>query len=642
MPSVSSAYLSYIDPEKREWLLRSHIPVGYHPETHDELYIPDTDRYAGTYIVGVQGSGKSGLLQNMIAEDMRTGKSVIVIDPHGDLTQACLGVVPESRVAATSLLDMEDEAYPFGVNLFSTIGKATTSIAQAQAVERLLHVFDVLWPEVQSQQHLPRYLRAAALTFLANPGATLVDMHRFLLDASVRTAMLKNVTDETVRQFWQTQYDDLTSADRLRRVQPLIGRLEALFMGRSLVRNIVGQRRTTIDFRQAIEARQLIFIKLPMKTLPQDARLIGTILLAQIHAAIFSFADLPEAKRPGVSLYVDEFQHFATSDFAELFSEGRKFGTRVAIAHQYRGQLPGFLQDSTMTARTKVCFQTTPEDGRELAHLFPSTEATVQPGDIEPHPVSHLLTYAPEEWHMQVFTETYLRPLQGDKRGNRVEIDKTGAPGVFDIINGGRAPNPRLADPTPYLDSLLYQVMRSGDPGLPIPPEAVQGFANCGRGFFKQAMSLGHQDVSLSDRVRFPPALVVQTSGGGVRWTRTPEGGTEQLFHFLFHLRMVMQRLAENPIGKATTPSPTDIGKMLMSLPRRAAFVRSGDTVGVIYTDDTPKPLPSGALFTRMEQMLLQTRQTYCHPRAEVEQLFLSNVPAKPTIQPVNRWEEIE
>src|SRR5205823_6226595 len=124
--------------------------------------------------------------------------------------------------------------------------------------------------------------------------------------------------------------------------------------------------------RKAIERKELIFITLPLKTVPQDARLIGTLLMAQIHAAVFSFGNMPQEQRPGVSLYVDEVQNFATPDFSELFTEGRKFGIRVAVAHQYRKQLPSFLQDSAMTARTKVCFQTTPEDGRELAHLFPA------------------------------------------------------------------------------------------------------------------------------------------------------------------------------------------------------------------------------------------------------------------------------
>src|SRR5205823_3805549 len=135
----------------------------------DGLLLPNTDRYAGTYVLGVQGTGKSGLLQNLITSDMQAGHSVIVIDPHGDLIQHCLAQVPDHRIADTFMLDMEDEDFPFGVNIFST-GKLNSSLAQTQAVERLMHIFEVLWPDVLSQQNLPRYVRAAAITFLANPG----------------------------------------------------------------------------------------------------------------------------------------------------------------------------------------------------------------------------------------------------------------------------------------------------------------------------------------------------------------------------------------------------------------------------------------------------------------------------------------
>ena len=584
MPFMSPDYLMHISNEKRDQLFRTNIQLGYQPETSDSLLLPDTDRYAGTYVLGVQGVGKSALLENMIAFDVAANNAIIVVDPHGDLMTHCLAALLPDRLPHTYLLDMEDEAYPFGVNVFA-VGKLTTSIAQAQAVERIMHIFEVLWPEVMEQQNLPRYLRAATITFLANPGTTLVDMYRFLLDEQFRAALLRQVTDATVLQFWQTQYDDLKESDRLRRVQPLIARLETLFMGRSLVRNIVGQRQTTINFRQAIEHHEVIFIRLPMKTVAQDARLIGTMLMAQIHAAVFSFGNVPEAQRPGVSLYVDEFQHFATPDFAELFSEGRKFGMKLTLAHQYRAQLPAFLQGSTMTARTKICFQTTPEDGRELAHVFPAQEESIKPEDINAHPAEYLLTYGSDVPEVQVFIETYLRPLQGQKRGNRVEIDHF----AYDWINGKPLDKPRVPDPTPYLDNLLYYVMKTGDPDVRIPRDVVIGFANCGRGFFGQVRGLANTDRILSIETRFPPALMVQTADGGFRWTRVPESGTEQLFHLIFHLRTLMIYLASEPIGKKSTPSTTIVGQMLTNLPRRAAFVRSAETVGVIYTNDTPQ-----------------------------------------------------
>src|SRR5205807_3137059 len=156
-------------------------------------------------------------------------------------------------------------------------------------------------------------------------------------------------------------------------------------MGRSLIRNIIGQPETSIDFRRAIENKEVILIKLPLKTVPQDARLIGTLLIALIHAAIFSFADVPEEQRPGFSLFVDEFQHFATSDFSEMFTEGRKFGVRVCVAHQFREQIPDFLRSATLTARTIVTFQTTAKDAGSIADVYKQQATEVKKEDIEPN-----------------------------------------------------------------------------------------------------------------------------------------------------------------------------------------------------------------------------------------------------------------
>lgn len=613
---ISHAYLQSISEDKRRQIMHSRVRLGYHPETNDMLTIADVDRYAGTYVLGVQGVGKSGLLENLIAHDAQAGNAVIVIDPHGDLVAHCIAQLPQACVPNMFLLDMEDEAYPFGVNVFAT-GKLDSSIAQARAVDRLMHIFEVLWPDVLSQQHLPRYVRAATLTLLANPGSTLVDMYTFLLDGSFREQLLRRVADPSVRQFWQLQYDDLSEAERSRRVQPLIGRLEALFMGRSLVRNIVGQRQTTINFRQAIEERKIIFIRLPIKTVAQDARLVGTIIMAQIHAAVFSFADVPERERPGLSLYVDEFQHFSTPDFAELFTEGRKFGVKVTVAHQYRGQLPPYLQASTMTARTKVCFQMTPEDAREMAHIFPPQEEAVSPENIVPKPAEYLLTYGSDEPAVKRFVDDYLRPMQVFKRGSKVEM---GQHLTFDFWHGTDIRDVVVADPTPYLDNLLYQVMRTGNPDITIPYEVVMGFARCGRGFYGHARTAS-SDV-LGPDVRFPHALVIP-SGDSYRWTRPPESGLEQMYHFIFYLRMVMQYLSQEPIGKKSAPSTTVVSQMLTQLPRRAAFVRSGETVGVIYTYDTPGHLKTPALRDRVQEILACTRATYCHPRDQVEHLFL-------------------
>jgi hypothetical protein len=625
---IPQARFDSMSEAEREYKLYYHVPLGYHPQTGDILFIPDKDRHAGTYVLGVQGTGKSGLLEKLIAHDVRNEKNgVIVFDPHGSLTRNCLAWMPENYLKKTYVLDMENESHPFGVNVFA-VGSLDTELAKEQARERLMHLFEMLWAEDLKQQNLPRYLRNAIITLLYNPGATLVDMHDFLTDAAKRRRMLANVTDESITTFWQANYDSLKDSERRRIVLPLVSRLENLCVGRSLVRNILGQRYSTINFRRVIEERQILFIKLPTKTLEEDASLIGTIMMTQLSSAIFSFTDVPEERRPGVTVIVDEFQHFATPDFSALFTEGRKFGIKLTIAHQFREQMKQFLQDATMTAKTIVCFRTTPANGREMAHLFPGQEQGIKPEDIEPHAIAHLLTYGSENRFVQEFIDWYLRPLQSHKRGHHVMITHGG----FDmlklgsaLLGGGGYRDPvRVADPTPYLDTLLYDVMRTGNAHAAIPWEVPIGFSNCGQGFLARAR--GAKDHDLAGKRPFPAHLVVETKTG-LFWTRPPESERDQFEHFLFYLRQTMIHLAQNPLGKKSTLTTTAVGQMLIQLPDRAAFVKSGNEVGTIYTYDTPHRVSDTELKTRLAVVREHTRAKYCHPRESIEKAIAAPFP---------------
>jgi hypothetical protein len=641
MTYISDAKLQGLSDVDRSCLLANSIAVGYHPKLGDSFVISNIARQAGMYIIGKQSLGKSGLLQKIAIQDAMQNRSLILIDAHGDTVDYCIAQLPEHLVARSRVFDMTDEEHPFGLNVFA-LPRGSTAIALAQAINRVQHIFEAQWPEVLTQQNFLRYLRASIITLFANPGSTLVDMQRLLTDDSFRQHLLTNMTDQTVQAFWRTQYDELSVAARLSRVEPLIGRLENLFMGRSLVRNIVGQQ-TTIDFRKAIFNAELLFFKVPFKTLGQDAALIGKLLTGHIHNTVFSFADLPEQQRPRYSLIVDEFAHFAIPDFNELFSGGRAFGASVTVAHQYRDQLPEYLKASTMTAHTIVCFGLAPADAREMAHVFPDSNAVVRSEDINPHPVQHLLAYGSDNPQVQHFVNDYLRPLQRQIKGGSVEIT---APGVrlessvysFLHVPLKNMPPIRVDNPIPYLDHLLYQVMKAGQDDLLIPCQVVYGFSNIGKGFFPTFRYSLRKRSLLSADVRFPPYLVVEGAYGNRYWTRRVESRQEQLYHFLYHLRETMRHLAQEPIGRRSTLAVSDVAGMLTQLPPRAAFVKSGSDIGVIYTEDTAPAVQGQALAERQSRIQTQTRRQYCTPKAQVEGQASPEPPDEPGL---SRWEEV-
>jgi len=658
MGFLSHDYLGSLSQAERDLLVLDYIKLGYHPETHDTLFQSQIDRFSGTYMCGIQGSGKSGLLENVILQDIAAGHAVIVIDPHGDLVDKCIAGMSPERLVKTYVLDMSDEEYPFGVNLFGLSGKPRTSKEKGQAVDRIMHVFKVLWPEIEGHQYLPSYLTTATIALIHNPGMTMMQMRRFLTDKAFRMSILKNVPDRTVHEHW-AEHDNFSDSQQNTRIQPLLTRLGAIFIGHDLIQGIIGQQ-TTISFRKAIENKEIVFIKLPTTDLEHEAKLVGTIIIAQISAALFSFGDLPETQRPKFSLVVDEFQAFATPDFAKIFSQGRKFGIKITLAHQYRGQLSDKLQDATATAQTKICFKVNADDAKELAHYFPVQGGEeVKTEDIEPRVSDYLLKYGSDEPHIRKFIDIYLRPLQSYKRGNKVDIeDKQWQLDIKKTLwRGLREGLSReeffVSDPTPYLDNLLYEVMRTRNPHLAIPWEAMVGFSNSGRKFFTVAASAKDSPV-LGPGVLFPTNCVVM-HGDTLHWVKAPSSAQEQFYHFIFTLRMMMAHLAEQPIGKKSQPSSTHVAQWLSSLPRRAAFVRSGDDVGMIYTFDTPHKLTGVALAERMRVIQAQTRAKYCRPR---DQLFRNpdNVPPtvggggvatmEPTgsadMQPVFGWGEVD
>ena len=627
MPFYSQAYLD----AHRAQLERSHLSVGWHPTLRDEFHVSETDRRTGFYISGTTGYGKSGLLRRLIHEDARRGNAVIVLDPNHDLVMDVLAELPESCLSRTYLLNMKDEEYPFGVNVFA-VGKLKTSSERTQAVERLVHIFDVLWPDVTKQQNLPLYLRTTAIAMLANQGKTMVDMLNFLTKTPFREAMLQHVTDPMTLDFWE----EPGRGDGDMRVTPLVNRLRSLFMGRELVRNIVGQARNSISFRRSIEGREIILIDLPLADLGEDAKLVGTLLLAQIYAAVFSFADTPPEQRPGVSLYVDEMQNFATVDFVKFFTEGRKYGIRTTVAHQYRDQLPDFLQSATKSTGVKLCFRLNADDAKEMAQYFPANEKVIKPEDIDPHVTETFLVRASDYGPMvEMFVDGFLQPLQRYRRGRgKVEIVNGGFDGravALGMMSGGQTSGPiQVDDPTYFLDRLFYDVMRTGDWRLPIPWEIPRGLANAGKGFFAAARGAKEWELGPEIMERFPANLVMPTGDGDYRWMRQPESSKETFYFLLFCLRSVMRQLSEEPIGKESVANAAETAKMLTQLPKRAAFIRAGDHGGTIYTHDTPPQVSEYEQERRYQLVQQRTRLKYCHPREDVEQALLNQRSAAP------------
>ncbi len=592
--------------------------LGLNKHTERPIVVTDLDRQSGMYCLGVQGVGKSSLLEQVIFQDISKGYSVLVLDPHGDLIDHVVAQMPKDRLKDAYLLDIEDVAFPFGLNLFN-VPPTANSTQQQQAHDRVLHVFEKCFPDT-SHMYLEKYIGNIAPTFFANSqaGYGMTDIPRFLRDDTFRGQLVKNARF-FIREFWLNDFNSMTPSKRQEQTASLAIRINR-FMRSPIVGNIIGQSNTTIDFRKAIESKQILLIRLPVKTLPQDASLIGTMLVAQIHAAIFSFGDLPLEQRPGFSLFVDEFQHFATSDFAEMFTEGRKFGSRVCVAHQFTKQLTPYLVEAANAARTKICFETTPDDGGKMAPLFLRKENTLRKEDINPKPIDYLLTYGHSNPAVEKFIKEYLRPIDTMRSGNHILV-MTWESSIFNEkyfglegrVIGGRM-IPLVPSPLPLLNAFLYEVEAKGNADLPIPQDIILGFSNMGVGYYKlfrkaspekQRYIASKEGSKLSNLVRLKQEL-------------SDERGAGVLLDMIRQLREVMVVLAKNPIGERKALTSGDMAQEIINLPRRTAFVKIGTDIATLQTQDTP---PAASNFVERKQGIIQrTRKTYCRPASVVEQ----------------------
>jgi hypothetical protein len=381
--------------------------LGIDLKTGEKIFLNDKERRAGMYILGVQGRGKSSLLLNLIAQDLEKGYAVIVFDAHGDLIPHAIALLPPDRLSQTYLIDLDDVAFPIGLNMFACADPAN-ELERAIVVERVLHIFERHWPDLRGIL-LDKLLRYITLTFLECPGSSLIDVRRLFWDDDFRESLVSSLTNEEVKAYWQHEYSMMTPSERRTETQALQNRL-APFLLTPFVRNIVCQRRNTLDFYRAIQEQEVLLIRLPMAGREAHVPLIGTIMLTQIHAATFAFAHLNWNQRPGYSLFADEFQHFATLDFAELYKEARKFGARITVAHQDRQNLPPEIRSATLTASTIASFQSTPADAKELAPLFFDSMERLRPEHIYPDPLRYLRLH--EHSDIQDYYRQYVLPLQ--------------------------------------------------------------------------------------------------------------------------------------------------------------------------------------------------------------------------------------
>lgn len=346
------------------------VSLGTDTRSGSQVALSSAGRRQGTYVLGINGTGKSNLLLDIALQDIAAGDGLCLMDPHGDLIDAVLTRVPPSRINDVILFDPADIDYPFGLNMFEC-----PDVSNPRLVDRVCSEVVLTFKKLFADFWGPRMedlIRHAVLTLMSTTECTMLDMLPLLTDADRRDQYVSRATDPVLRHYWEQAFPDnkRVQGERVSSSLNKIGR----FLTNPVIRNIVAQPKSSFDFRQLMDEGKVLLVNLSKGKLGEDnSSLLGSVLVGKILIAAMSRSEIEQTGRRQFHLIVDEYHSFATESFPTLQSEARKFAIDTIVAHQYRDQLDVLNKGSTLNVGNFITFRITGRDARELAMQFDNT-----------------------------------------------------------------------------------------------------------------------------------------------------------------------------------------------------------------------------------------------------------------------------
>lgn len=327
------------------------------------------DRARHMYVIGKTGMGKSTMLENLAIQDIQNGEGICFIDPHGGTAEKLLDYVPADRIQDVLYFAPFDIEYPVAFNVMEDVGADRRHLV----ANGLMSAFKKIWVDAWSAR-MEYILNNCILALLEYPNSTLLGVNRMLADKDFRNAVVANISDPSVRSFWVDEfakYGDKYMQEAGASIQNKVGQ----FVSNPLVRNLIGQPRSTFDVRKMMDERKILIANMSKGQVgEQNANLIGSMLITKIYLAAMSRANLQEKALNASSpfyLFVDEFQSFANDSFADILSEARKYKLNLTIAHQYVEQMTEMVRAAVFgNVGTTIAFRVGPFDAEILEKMF--------------------------------------------------------------------------------------------------------------------------------------------------------------------------------------------------------------------------------------------------------------------------------
>ena len=338
-----------------------------------DVYTKDEDRNRHFYVIGQTGTGKSVLLKNMITQDIENGKGVCFIDPHGSDLEDILTRIPSHRVNDVIYFDPSDTVRPMGLNMLEYDPRYPEQ--KTFVVNEIIGIFNKLFDmKTAGGPMFEQYFRNAAMLVLddVDSGNTLFEISRVLSDKAFREHKLSLSNNPVVKSFWKDVAEKAGGEASLQNMVPYITSKFDTFLTNEVMRPIIGQEKSSFNFRQIMDENKILLVNLSKGKLGEiNSNLLGLILVGKLLMASLSRADIMEEQRNNFYLYIDEFHNITTDSVASILSEARKYKLNLIIAHQYIGQLEENIRKAIFGNVGSMCvFRVGSEDGEFLEKQF--------------------------------------------------------------------------------------------------------------------------------------------------------------------------------------------------------------------------------------------------------------------------------
>ncbi len=337
------------------------------------VFISEEDRRRHIYIVGQTGTGKSSLIKNMAASDIAAGKGVTIIDPHGDLIDDVLTLIPENRFNDVIIFDPSDVMRPIGLNMLEY--DLNRPEEKTFIVNEIQSIFNKLFSAESMGPMFEQYMRNALLLLMEDAATeipTFLDVPKVFVDSEFRKLKLSRCQNPVVKDFWEREAVMVGGEASLQNITPYITSKFNNFIANDYIRPIISQPKSTLNFREIMDSGKILLVNMSKGKIGDiNAALLGMIVVGKILMSALSRADMEMEKRKDFNLYIDEFQNFTTDSISTILSEARKYKLNLIIGHQFIAQIPEKIRDSVFgNVGSTIAFRVGPDDAEYLEKQF--------------------------------------------------------------------------------------------------------------------------------------------------------------------------------------------------------------------------------------------------------------------------------